>query len=76
MFLIEHDLTVWSMPFDESSTAWHKVLLTQGMRITQIGPKDSEENQKLQNGVALHPVELPLVAFSPLNSWKRGWGAA
>eukprot|EP00913_Durusdinium_trenchii_P012228 g11482.t1 len=43
MFLIQHDLTVWSMPFDETSTNWNKVLLTQGMRI---------------RGVALHPVEL------------------
>ncbi|CAK9080676.1 unnamed protein product [Durusdinium trenchii] len=58
MFLIQHDLTVWSMPFDETSTNWNKVLLTQGMRIVQIGPEDSRENQNLQRGVALHPVEL------------------
>eukprot|EP00434_Breviolum_minutum_P012449 symbB.v1.2.010968.t1/scaffold727.1/size198231/13 len=58
MFLMQHDLTVWSMPLDETSTRWNKVLLTEGMRIVQIGPEDSKENQNLQKGVALHPVEL------------------
>lgn len=58
MFLMQHDLTVWSMPLDETSTHWNKVLLTEGMRIVQIGPKDSRENQNLRKGVALHPVEL------------------
>ena len=27
MFLIQHDLTVWSMPFDETSTNWNKAQL-------------------------------------------------
>ena len=25
MFLMQHDLTVWSMPLDETSTRWNKV---------------------------------------------------
>ncbi|CAE6940013.1 unnamed protein product [Symbiodinium natans] len=57
-FLIKHDVTVWSMPLDPSSRAWHKVLLSEGMRITQIGEKDSEENKQLQKGVAAHPLQL------------------
>jgi len=57
-FLIKQDLTVWSMPLDQSSRSWHKVLLTEGMRIVQIGEKDSEENQQLQQGVAVHPLHL------------------
>ncbi|CAJ1406700.1 unnamed protein product [Effrenium voratum] len=63
VFLLKHDLTIWSMPLDKTAK-WEKVLLTEGMRIVKIGPEDSEENQNLQKGVALHPLALLSRCFS------------